>query len=68
MQAIGVEKVCRTYQGKGFRVEALKDITLSVEKGEMVAKDDSSEHSRADRHAGFRGIFSEWSPYRGLQG
>lgn len=37
MQAIGVEKVCRTYQGKGFRVEALKDITLSVEKGEMVA-------------------------------
>lgn len=37
MYAIRIENICRTYRGKGFQVEALKDITLNVEKGEMAA-------------------------------
>ena len=37
MYAIRTEKMCRTYKGKGFQVEALKDVTLNVKKGEMVA-------------------------------
>ena len=37
MYAIRTEKIYRTYKGKGFQVEALRDVTLNVKKGEMVA-------------------------------
>ena len=37
MYAIRTEKIYRRYKGKGFQVEALRDVTLNVKKGEMVA-------------------------------
>lgn len=34
---IRINNICKTYKGKGFEVQALKNITLEIEKGEMVA-------------------------------
>ena len=37
MEQIILENICKTYYGKGFQVDALKNINLKIFKGEMIA-------------------------------